>query len=43
MIDPANREGRNKQRETETNFFLFAAGDGGSTLCVPVERKKKKK
>lgn len=24
MIDPANREGRNKQREKETNFFLFA-------------------
>lgn len=39
MIDPANKRGTKTTKETK----FFVAGDGGSTLCFQLKKKKKEK
>lgn len=43
MIDPANKWGQiNDKKNKEQTLLWFVVGDGGSTLCFPVESEKKK-
>lgn len=43
MIDPANREGRNKQREKETNFFFVCqAGMEGAPCVFQLKERRRK-